>query len=295
VPPAQLEELLAPHPELRWTLEMQGLREGASEEEWRAVLLSVKRQVTGVVQRERRSVKKQNLFAALDKLVSHAASSSTASSARLCQDELSVCDVGCLTRLHRTCEHFEASWPSVGEKRPRQDGPPVTAEECLRKLTMVSHDAQTTMRRALSEHRRKEKEGLLLADASRLVWLIEMPMLDRGLDLAALLASTLPGCAPEDERVSKDLQRLWAEAMLADEALWLQVLSAKAGQERDEAIAKTGFYRMLVSLRSLSFSSRSANLEALCASSESYAAELRPLAPALRLAEAQGEALRSRK
>eukprot|EP00929_Paragymnodinium_shiwhaense_P050454 TRINITY_DN25390_c0_g2_i1.p1 TRINITY_DN25390_c0_g2~~TRINITY_DN25390_c0_g2_i1.p1 ORF type:complete len:767 (+),score=173.04 TRINITY_DN25390_c0_g2_i1:98-2398(+) len=277
VPPAQLEELLAPHPELRWTLDVQKLADDSSEQDWRNALQSVKRQVSNNVQREKRSVAKQNVFVALDTLVAHASSSS---SSQPCAQDSTVLDIGCLTRLHRVCDRFEASGMSVGEKRQREDGPPVPPEECLRRLSAC-------MRSALSTLRSEKREGVLLKDAARLVRYVEHGMLERGVDTASALDKAFKGCSPEDEQAVRALQRLWSEAILADETLWQQVLSAPAGPEQQGVITKTGFYRMLLSLRDISFCPCSAKLDALCSSSDSFATRIQPLAPALRLAEAE--------
>ncbi|CAE8726429.1 unnamed protein product, partial [Polarella glacialis] len=144
-----------------------------------------------------------------------------------------------------------------------------------------------------------------LADAARLVRLVERGLSERGADVAALqprepaavLAATAAASASgtgRDVAVSCALQCLWAEVIMADNLLWRRVLSAPECTERDELIASTGYCRMLA-WRSPGMKvpvagapgsrlfPRSAALEELCGARP----ELQHLAPALRLGEIQ--------
>lgn len=145
-----------------------------------------------------------------------------------------------------------------------------------------------------------------MADAARLVRLIERGLADKRVDLAALLPrepsvpspAATTGSLNQDAVVADNLQKLWAEVIMADGALWKQLLAHSPDAKRDALIAGSGFYRMLTWRGSEKAASRvataaptrsqprSAGLDELCGSRP----ELRPFQPVLRVAEMQASA-----
>jgi len=286
LPPSEIEELLAPYPELRWTLEVEGLDEASPDGQWLAALQEVERRAAGTLQRERHSATKRDAFAALAALARAAAGAGGESA-----EEPTVAEASCLGRLQQVCHRFskEASPASVGSKRPSPSGPPASAEDCLQRLCECFGAATAGLRAEGCERQ-------LFADAARLVRLLERTLWERGVDMGPLLLHD-PGedplAASKDKLLVHTLQGLWAEVVLADGSTWKQVLVSPEGDARRKLIEETGFYGMLAwrgRFPGLSGPApwtppRSADLPALCGTFE----RLRPLAPALRLALADAE------
>jgi len=281
VPEALVEALLAPYPELRWTLEVDGLSEASTEATWQAAMDRVERRAAAMVQRERHSAVKREAFAAL------AALSRAAAGLGEDTEDTSVEDLACLGRIQRTCHRFggNGTAPStVGSKRPSPVGPPASVEDCLQELSEHTDVI-------VGKLRTEGSEGRFFADAARLVRLVERGLCERGVDLAPLLLCEAGSEAPvhgsgKDGAAARALQRLWAKVVLADEERWQEVLIAPEGPVRDGLIAETGFYRMISWKGPLGPSGgappRSADLVSLCGVFQ----KLWPLAPALRLAVA---------
>jgi len=227
--PVELEEVLAPHPEIRWTLDLHNLGENPAENEWQAAFERIERRASAVVNKEKNSAVKRDAFAALAALARAAAGQPP-------EMDGPVRELACLGRLRKVCFRFgpEAMGSMVGTKRPRQDEPPASPEECLIGLAGC-------IRTAIGELRKERCEGTVLEDAAMLVLIVERGMSKRGVDVGQLVATvassgifddgavwvaTAPG---GDERAARCLQRLWAEVALADDSLWQDILQAPAG------------------------------------------------------------------
>lgn len=275
VSPEQLSKLLAPYPELQWSLEMHALPAKPADAEWRAAAWKVEKVASSVVRTEKHSAAKREIFAAL------AAVAHRASGADLAETG-DVAEAACLDRLHRVCVRFGADAPMSAEtaKRPSPDAPPASAEETLQQLVKC-------VRPALRELRAADAEGRLISDAARLARRLERDLEERKVDIGAV---ALPASTTEDSATTAAtvhaLQHLWKEVVLAEEEAWHEVLSAPEGVPRDVQLGTLSFCRMaLWSDRGLnqavatSAMPRTAAPEALCAAFP----ELRPLAPALRL------------
>eukprot|EP00931_Biecheleriopsis_adriatica_P122187 TRINITY_DN97197_c0_g1_i1.p1 TRINITY_DN97197_c0_g1~~TRINITY_DN97197_c0_g1_i1.p1 ORF type:complete len:1160 (+),score=236.23 TRINITY_DN97197_c0_g1_i1:54-3533(+) len=286
-PPSQelLEELMAPYPELRWALDINGLDEASSPHQWKLALQKVKKAARENVVSQKKAVKR-DVFVALATIAAAAIGGED-------REDSHVADLACLGRLRRLCQRFGGD---AQEHQTSADGPPLTVEECLTALCSCAREALVSLSG-------DGAEGQLLADAARLAHLAERGLAERRADLVQLLpkepsAASAPismGAGRRDACVAQALQRLWAEIILADEPLWKQILAeARDDEQRDTLISSTGYCRMLSwkrdsaqpqqqALEGVASLLRSAGLEELCAARP----ELGPLKPALRLAEAR--------
>lgn len=293
VPRPQLEELLAPYPELRWTLEVQSLPAQPAKADWQAALGRIEQSAAATVRSERHSAAKREVFVALASIAHRAAEASEGP-----RGLAAVADIASLSRVQRVCMRFAATaapsaasrtmtQPASGSKRAgAPDQAPASAEDTVLRLAGC-------MNVAFRELKAEGAEGQLLADAARLVRLLERDLQDRQVDLEALLRSPPAAAAgvPSEETTAataRALHSLWKEVVLAEEPTWHEVLGAPEGLERDAKIASTGFCRMVwwcdegasaSSKRRLALP-KSALPEPLC---DAFP-ELRALGPALRLA-----------
>jgi len=260
VPDQIVEKLLAPYPELRWTLELRGLDGASPDAAWLGALGRVERKVAKTAQLEVHTAAKRDAFVALATIARAAATRDT-------PQEPALAEMACLGRLRRLRQRFAGEGPGEGlrpgpRRRLCPNGPPDSVEECVAGLAPC-------LGRALRALRSEGSEGQAVADCACLARLAE--------PLAELGGESLAG----------DLQRLWAEAAIADAGMWQEALMAPEGPQRDALLASTCFFRMLtwkgpVARAACREPPPSAELGALCGTLE----ELRPLAPALRLAEA---------
>merc|ERR1712014_120200 len=125
-------------------------------------------------------------------------------------------------------------------------GSAMSERECLSALCACMHEA-------LVELCEQGSEAQLLADTARLVRLIERSLTEKRVDLASLLPrepsvpspAATTGSLNQDAVVAGNLQKLWAEVIMADAALWKELLTHSPDAKRDALIAGSGFYRML--------------------------------------------------
>lgn len=288
VPQEQLEELLAPYPELSWALEVHALSRQPSQADWQAALGRIQRAAAIRVRTERHSAEKRDAFAALISIAQRAAGADDS-----IHGPADVADLASLGRLQRLCLRFgcgpgdSLSAPPGAKRAEAPDRQPASAEETLQQLS-------SCMRRVFRGVKEVEREGQFLADAARLVRLMERDFADRQVDFAALLGlgPEAAGVPVEDTTVStaRALHQLWKEVVLAEEEIWHKVLCAPDGLERDALLASTGFCRMVWwqegnAGKVMDFSCKcsppkSALPDLLCGAFS----ELRSLGPALRLA-----------
>jgi len=288
VPQAAIEELLAPHPELRWTLELAALNDTSSEDDWETALQLVERRAVNWLQREAGNAAQRDAFAALAVLSRAAAGLSGVT------EDCSVSDQACTGRLQADCERFEEALridPHGPEQRGR-GGSPASAEDCILELAGCMQAAASTLRA-------EGCEGRFFADVARAVRLTERGLCERGIDLEPLIScesvvdtstGSSDGIPPppatfgRPATVARALQRVWAGAVFADEEKWREVLTAPEGQMRDGLVASTGFFRMAcwkpASDLGIWMPPQSADPTPL----SSVFPELRQFAPALRLA-----------
>jgi hypothetical protein len=272
----ELEDLLAPYPELRWTLELQGLASSSTNADWQSALQRVGRRAAASVRNEVHSAARRDMFAALATLAQ--AASSTAE-----EVDSTVHDLACMGRLQRVVRRFGDTEAPSGSKG--RGGPPATAEDLLAGLCV-------SIRKSLGELQKECQDGQVLADCARLIFLIEKGLVERAIDIVSLLKCN--GHAPEhlskDASTAKAVQRFWAEVIWADEDAWREALARRQGAvfvgetlpELPPILARTGFFKMLAS-RPVPRPSQcpplpaSADVSILC----DALAELQPLQPVL--------------
>eukprot|EP00930_Biecheleria_cincta_P034456 TRINITY_DN23815_c0_g1_i1.p1 TRINITY_DN23815_c0_g1~~TRINITY_DN23815_c0_g1_i1.p1 ORF type:complete len:1180 (-),score=188.82 TRINITY_DN23815_c0_g1_i1:12-3551(-) len=293
-----LDELLRPYPEIQWTLSIRNLNESCSSEKWMQALQDVGSLAQKTVLDHRCNVKKRNIFVAL------ASISSVAMGRNSQPEDPAVADLASIGRLQRLCHRFGNAATRMSEEDQFQETSrsAMSERECLSALCDCVHEA-------LVELCEQGAETQLLVDAARLVRLVERGLTEKRVDLTALLprepsvASPAAGAGSlnQDAVVVGNLQKLWAEVIMADAALWKQLLTHSPDDKRDALVAGSGFYRMLTwrgSEKAVSIVAagsptsslpRSAGLDELCGSRP----ELRPFQPVLRVAEMQASAAKA--
>jgi len=284
VPQKEIDELLAPHPELRWTLELTALSDRSSEGDWEKALQQVEKSAVKQLQREPGNAVQRDAFAALALLARAAAGLSNAN------EDCTVSDPACIGRLQADCEALRRE--QHGPEQIGRGKSTASAEDCIFDLAECMQTAATTLRA-------EGREGRFFDDVARAVRLTERGLCERGIDLEPLLLCESlvdassdfsdgipppPATLGRPATVARALQRVWAGAVFADESIWQQVLVAPEGRTRDGLVASTGFFRMACWKPALDLGSwkppRSADPTPL----SSVFPQLRPFAPALRLA-----------
>lgn len=228
IPRAEVEELMAPFPDLRWILDVHGLGSQTSESSWLHALKKVGSHASDSARGETRSSAKRDAFAALASIVRRALGEDA-------EPPSDVAEIACLGRIQRLCARYSVhncKAPSIIDQAP------MSAEELLGNLAAC-------VRIALPALRAERGESNLLGDAAQLVLIIERRLEAQLVDLGTLIPAQ-PGC-PEDSPagLARYLQQLWAEVVLAEEAAWREVQHAHEGNRRDAAIESLGYTRML--------------------------------------------------
>lgn len=304
IPTSVVEELLMPYPELRWTLEVQGLEISTDSAALSAAFAKVQQRAAGMVQKERHSAAKRDGFAALC-LIAHVASRRGRAAELPASDDLPerVADIACLGRLQRVCLNFGkgrlAGGLTVGSKRPSPDEPPATVEDCLLGLCGC-------VRKAIPDLRAERAELSFVDDVARLARIVERGLLERDVDFSktglgshpagafgsAAAVDVVTGQVLEDENTLASLRKLWSEIILADVASWKRMLETSiAHREHNLAVLRsTVFYRALAwkdagSPHKATALPRGADLEILCDCFK----ELQAIAPAIFMAPPEVE------